>query len=203
MTIQPGNTKVAPNSIPYIQVDVFMCDLPIKETRYTANCSKNYSFFPATRSHTLFFINAKRCVWVLVRPKKVLAMLADKPYFWAVFTDLYQIHNPQFADGKLTASVTLDAGHAIFAGHFPGQPVLPGVCQLALVKEVLETHLQKKLLLKKADQVKFMAMVDPRRTPHLELTLQLTETEGIYTVQALLAAGGIVFLKSKARFADA
>lgn len=120
-----------------------------------------------------------------------------------MFTDLYLIHNPHFADGKLTASVTLDATHVIFEGHFPGQPVLPGVCQLALVKEVLQAHLQKNVVLRKADQVKFMAMVDPRRTPNLELTLQIAEAEGMYTVQAVLAAGEWVFLKSKARFADA
>lgn len=80
---------------------------------------------------------------------------------------------------------------------------MPGVCQLALVKELLQRHLQKEMVLTKADQVKFMAMVDPRRTPDLELTLQLSEAEGIWTVQAQLTAGETVFLKSKARFADA
>lgn len=120
-----------------------------------------------------------------------------------MFTDLYHIQDIEFSEDRLTATVTLDANHAIFAGHFPGQPVLPGVCQLALVKDLLEQQLQKKLLLAKADQVKFMAMVDPRRTPQLQMSIQLTEAEGIWTAQTVLSDGDIVFLKSKARFADA
>lgn len=124
-------------------------------------------------------------------------------YFWAVFTHLYHIQRVAFTDGKLTASVTLNPEHAVFSGHFPGQPILPGVCQLALVKELLQRHLQKKLRLTQADQVKFMAMVDPRRTPELQMSIQLSEADGIHSVQAVLSAGDLVFLKSKARFADA
>lgn len=124
-------------------------------------------------------------------------------YFWTVFTHLYHIQDVEFTDGTLTASVTLNPDHAIFAGHFPGQPVLPGVCQLALVKELLQKHLQKKLVLTRADQVKFMAMVDPRRTPDLRVSIRLTEADGIHTAQTVLSAGDLIFLKSKARFADA
>lgn len=120
-----------------------------------------------------------------------------------MFTDLYHINHCLFSEGKLSASVSLNAGHAVFGGHFPGQPVLPGVCQLALVKELVQRHLQKPIVLRKADQVKFMAMVDPRRTPDLEVSIQLSEAEGIWTAQAVIAAGDIIFLKSKARFADA
>lgn len=120
-----------------------------------------------------------------------------------MFTDLYHIKNIRFSEGTLGASVTLRAGHAIFTGHFPGQPVLPGVCQLALVKDLLQIHLGKKLSMTRADQVKFMAMIDPRRTPDLEVSIQVSESEGITTAQAVISCGDTVFLKSKARFADA
>lgn len=120
-----------------------------------------------------------------------------------MFTDLYHIKHTEFSEGTLSASVTLNTAHSIFGGHFPGQPVLPGVCQLALLKDLLQQQLGKKLLLRKADQVKFMAMIDPRRTPELDVKIQLTEVEGLLTAQAVISAGEIVFLKSKARFADA
>lgn len=119
-----------------------------------------------------------------------------------MFTDLYHIKNTQFAEGTLSAAVTLNGDHAIFAGHFPGQPVLPGVCQLALVKDLLQRHLGKKLRMAKADQVKFMAMIDPRRTPDLDVKIQISEADNIHTAQVVISVGEIIFLKSKARFAD-
>lgn len=120
-----------------------------------------------------------------------------------MFTDLYFIKNTRFDDGKLTASVTLNAKHSIFEGHFPGQPVLPGVCQLGLVKELLQQHFGKALKMSKADQVKFMAMVDPRKTPDLEIQIQISEVDEIITAQTVISFEEIVFLKSKARFANA
>ncbi|MEJ0079486.1 MAG: hypothetical protein WDM78_00620 [Puia sp.] len=35
------------------------------------------------------------------------------------------------------------ADQAIFSGHFPGQPVLPGVCMMEMVAEVLGVYLKK------------------------------------------------------------
>jgi len=120
-----------------------------------------------------------------------------------VFTDLYDIKKIGFADGKLSASVSLNETHEIFGGHFPGQPVLPGVCQMALLKDLLERHLNKKLATQKAGQVKFLAMIDPRRTPDLDVQIQISENEGIVTAQSVISWGEIIFLKSKCRFADA
>jgi 3-hydroxyacyl-[acyl-carrier-protein] dehydratase len=49
---------------------------------------------------------------------------------------------------SLEASFLLNPKHAIFAGHFPGQPVVPGVCMLQIIKEGLEQALDKKLVYK-------------------------------------------------------
>lgn len=119
-----------------------------------------------------------------------------------MFTDLYHIETIEFGENGLSAKVTLNAQHAIFAGHFPGQPVLPGVCQLALMKDLLQRRFEKPLRMHAADQVKFMAMVDPRRTPELDVDIRWTETEDGFSAQALILQGDVVFLKSKARFSD-
>lgn len=39
------------------------------------------------------------------------------------------------SDSAWTRSLEIDAGHPAFDGHFPGQPVLPGVAMLAEVVE--------------------------------------------------------------------
>ncbi len=101
---------------------------------------------------------------------------------------------------SVKARIRLHADHPVFAGHFPGQPVLPGVCQLSIVKELVEKALNRKLVLTHADQIKFLAMVDPVRIPEFDVEITLSDP---LTAQALIREGEIVFLKSKCVFADA
>jgi len=73
--------------------------------------------------------------------------------------------------GRLQAQLHLNAHHAVFSGHFPGQPVVPGVCVLAMVKDVLAQHLGKELLLRHCGHVKFVHPVNPLAMPELDLTV--------------------------------
>ena len=60
--------------------------------------------------------------------------------------------------------VRLNAAHPLFAGHFPGQPVLPGVCTLDMVREALSEAVGR--------PCRFAAPVDPRLTQQLEISLR-------------------------------
>ena len=46
------------------------------------------------------------------------------------------IDNYLSAEDRLAFRVRLDAAHPVYAGHFPGNPVLPGVCTLQIVGSV-------------------------------------------------------------------
>ena len=70
------------------------------------------------------------------------------------------------------AVLLLNADHPIFAGHFPGQPVVPGACQLQIVQELLSHLLGGEYHLVKADQIKFLTPIDPRSHPRIEATLR-------------------------------
>ena len=56
--------------------------------------------------------------------------------------NLYQVSSinflPQDQEGtgisKYSVSLRLESSHDIFKGHFPGNPVLPGVCQVEMVR---------------------------------------------------------------------
>ena len=49
--------------------------------------------------------------------------------------DLFtSIDNYLAQEGHYAFRVRLDASHPVYRGHFPGHPVLPGVCTLQLVR---------------------------------------------------------------------
>lgn len=103
----------------------------------------------------------------------------------------------EFSDisGRIDASITIDANHKIFEGHFPGQPVLPGVCMMQIFKELLEKATAQKLFLYQVDSSKFLSMVDPAKTPHLIFTIEYTTTEGYIKASGVLKNESAAFLK--------
>src|ERR1700712_2521832 len=78
--------------------------------------------------------------------------------------------------GRVTASLKIDRHHKIFEGHFPGSPVVPGVCMMQIVKEILENALGKELNLKKADHMKFLSILNPDQADKILLDATYTES---------------------------
>jgi 3-hydroxyacyl-[acyl-carrier-protein] dehydratase len=71
--------------------------------------------------------------------------------------DLSRIENNNF----ITAKLQLNKEHVIFKGHFPDNPVLPGVCLIQIVKEILSKATNKDLTLVSAGNIKFLEFVNP------------------------------------------
>lgn len=113
------------------------------------------------------------------------------------FFFLSEVHS---AEAAVTAEVRFNADHAIFQGHFPGQPVVPGVCMLQLIKEITEQQTGKALFMQEAALCKFLSVIDPVKTPKVTAQVQYTNEEARYQVNATLSEGDTTFLKLKAVF---
>ncbi len=72
--------------------------------------------------------------------------------------------------------IVLDPGHAIYAAHFPDNPITPGVCLIGIVRELAEEAAGCKLLLKEAVNVKFLQPVNPYIYTHIEVGITLRQT---------------------------
>ncbi|MEP7278535.1 MAG: 3-hydroxyacyl-ACP dehydratase, partial [Bacteroidota bacterium] len=59
----------------------------------------------------------------------------------------YTIVSPVIEPENIRAILKINPDHAIFKGHFPGQPVVPGVCMMQIVKELMETGTGRRLRL--------------------------------------------------------
>ncbi|NMH27705.1 hotdog family protein [Flavobacterium silvaticum] len=98
--------------------------------------------------------------------------------------DFYTVNDLTSEDGKHTAHIHINAGHEIFSGHFPGNPVMPGVCMMQIIKELTERILGSGLMMVSISNVKFMALINPEVNSELKLELEASETsEGLVKVK--------------------
>jgi 3-hydroxyacyl-[acyl-carrier-protein] dehydratase len=95
-----------------------------------------------------------------------------------LLTDFYKVQSLNRTDAqKYLAHITLNPEHDVFKGHFPGNPVTPGVCMMQIIKELTQQITGARLIMKTASNVKFMALINPEATPELKVELDITETE--------------------------
>ncbi len=95
--------------------------------------------------------------------------------------DFYKVEKIEnVSDEKYVATIQLNKAHDIFKGHFPGNPVTPGVCMMQIIKELTQNITQSKLFMVSSTNVKFMALINPEINPILKLELEvsaISETE--------------------------
>lgn len=90
---------------------------------------------------------------------------------------LYSVIDIKHADDAIHAAIRLDEKHPVFKGHFPGQPVVPGVCEMQIVKEILTSVVQRKLQMLYADDIKFLQMIDPNLNNMLNVEIHYSIQE--------------------------
>lgn len=112
---------------------------------------------------------------------------------------LYTLTAFRQEDTAITALIRLQPAHEIFTGHFPGRPVLPGVCMLQISQELLEKATGTRLLMHRTGQVKFLQPVNPEKTPELQVSIRPTDNLENVQVSWTDATGGAV-LKYTADF---
>jgi 3-hydroxyacyl-[acyl-carrier-protein] dehydratase len=116
-------------------------------------------------------------------------------------SDFFDISNLEITGSGVKAQLVINVGHKIFEGHFPGQPVVPGVCLMQMVKEIMEKVTGKKTDLIKAYEMKFLAIIDPRQNNIIQATLKYTiEANGTMSVIASLFTDAHIHFKFKGLF---
>jgi len=95
-----------------------------------------------------------------------------------VLKDFYSILSEEkISDSKYTVTILVNEKHEIFKGHFPGNPIMPGVCMIQIIKELTETITKSSLMIQTLANVKFMALINPETNPELRLELDITTNE--------------------------
>ncbi len=116
--------------------------------------------------------------------------------------DFFHITELEKNETGVHAGLHINADHKIFEGHFPGQPVVPGVCMMQMIKEIFENATGRATDLVKANEMKFMVIIDPTKTNIVKASLNyiLNENEPV-NLSAVISSGETIHFKFKGQFA--
>ncbi len=114
--------------------------------------------------------------------------------------DFFSVSSLEISGSDIKAELLINKDHKIFSGHFPGQPVVPGVCMMQMVKELVEELAGKKTNLYKAHEMKFVALIDPSKNNLISAALKYQEADGKLNVTASFFKEELIHFKFKGQF---
>lgn len=110
--------------------------------------------------------------------------------------DLFTIITENIAEQHAVFDIRLNAQHPIYTGHFPNDPITPGVCIVQMVTDLFAHIQQRECSMVAAKNVKFLNLIKPAEHEVVRFTLDWDGVgENQYKVKALVSAEDVVFSK--------
>jgi 3-hydroxyacyl-[acyl-carrier-protein] dehydratase len=92
------------------------------------------------------------------------------------------------ADGLVAFEFRFKADDPVFAGHFPGHPIVPGVFQLEMTRMAAESIIKCPLSIREIRKAKFQRPILPGET--LRAELKISESGGEINARAAFSVSG-------------
>ena len=119
-----------------------------------------------------------------------------------LLNDFFTINDTVTSETEIWAELHINANHKIFEGHFPNQPIVPGVCMMQMIKEILEQVIGKETNLTQAADMKFLAVINPLENNLIHASIKYaTDENGAVNIVASLFKDELVHFKFKGQFA--
>ncbi|MFH0976910.1 MAG: hypothetical protein V1874_14100 [Spirochaetota bacterium] len=106
--------------------------------------------------------------------------------------DWYSLSNLQLDSGKnISANAVVPADSPWFSGHFPGQPILPGIAELSIVFDLLKknhniTGNKNNLIILSLKKVRFKVLVKPEELLNIKV-IQVENSANTYSFKITAA----------------
>ena len=121
-----------------------------------------------------------------------------------LLNNFFFIQKSENANGQLKVDIRIDKNHKIFEGHFPTIPIVPGVCMMQMMREIMDKEVSRKLIVRHGDNMKFLSVINPTEHSEIQADIKFEETsDGNININATLFSGTITFFKLKATLAAA
>lgn len=116
-----------------------------------------------------------------------------------LITDYYTIKNVKQEEDRTIYDISLNPACSVYAGHFPGEPVAPGVCNIQMIKECAELIVGKPLFLGYIQSCRLTTLMSPEEHPEVEVCVQLlSSVETGIKIRATIGKREDVYLDMKA-----
>jgi 3-hydroxyacyl-[acyl-carrier-protein] dehydratase len=116
--------------------------------------------------------------------------------------NFYTLNDLSLTDENLAlAKISLNSTHEIFKGHFPGNPITPGVCMMQIIKEICSKIVQSPIQMTQSKNIKFLAIINPEVNPKLDIKLNFNHLDADnFTVSANVSFAETNALKVQAQY---
>ena len=102
---------------------------------------------------------------------------------------------------KLITRIKLNKDHDIYNGHFPNNPITPGVIIIQIIKEILEEHLGYELFLREIINIKYILPINPIINNSLLFEIYLQkENKSIMVKNNIMLDNAKIAVKFKGKF---
>lgn len=121
----------------------------------------------------------------------------------SLLDNFYTETSSTFSDSNnenFVSEIVINPEHPVFKGHFEQVPVAPGVCLTQVIKEILADKFKKQLFMSHGDNIKFLAMINPRETAVLTISFAVKQSDDLLDVNASYTHGKISYVKFKGKF---
>jgi 3-hydroxyacyl-[acyl-carrier-protein] dehydratase len=102
---------------------------------------------------------------------------------------------------KLSVLIQVNPFLDLFKGHFPGNPILPGVCIILIIKDILKDQLDKTLVLENIISIKYLTFINPEVNGKIKIDLEINELKNdSISCNAIVSFESAVFCRFKGAF---
>lgn len=109
---------------------------------------------------------------------------------------LFHIDSEQISDNQADFTVRLNPSHPIYKGHFPNDPITPGVCVVQIAIDLFSHLRRQEYILSQAKNIKFIQIIRPHEYEQVEYRLSWEPLDdGNYTVKVVVAHNETIFSK--------
>ncbi|MEJ2283659.1 MAG: FabA/FabZ family ACP-dehydratase [Desulfobacterales bacterium] len=116
----------------------------------------------------------------------------------------YKLHNiNRSAENEISADIHVPSDSPWFDGHFPGEPILPGVAQIGMVFEAIRKAQKQELKVSSVRRVRFKSIIRPDDRLKI-IAAPLKQENGSYSFRILVqdetVCSGVMAVENQRKF---
>jgi 3-hydroxyacyl-[acyl-carrier-protein] dehydratase len=116
----------------------------------------------------------------------------------------YKLHNiNRSAENEISADIHVPSDSPWFDGHFPGEPILPGVAQIGMVLEAIRKAQKQELTVSSVRRVRFKSIIRPDDRLKI-IAAPLKQENGSYSFRILVqdetVCSGVMAVENQRKF---